>query len=64
MYKEAKKAVSMTRSDKRNMEEKQFELLQVRAEGHLSGSETPSPETCPQGFLCRPHREVWSSERF
>lgn len=52
-------------SAKRNMEEKQFELLQVCAEGHLSASETPtSPQICPQGFLCWPHREVWSSEMF
>lgn len=47
------------------MEEEQSELLPVCAEGHLSASETPtSPEICPRGFLCWPHREVWSSERF
>lgn len=67
LHEESKRAVSMMAflSAKRNMEEKQSELLQGCAEGHLSGLENPtSPEIYPQGFLSWPHREVWSSERF
>lgn len=45
-------------SARRNIGEKQSELLQVCAKGHLSASDTPtSPETCPQGFLCWLHRK-------
>lgn len=65
--KESKTAVSTMAflSAKRNMGGEQFELLQECGEGHLSAPETPtSPESCPNGFLCRPHREVWSSGRF
>lgn len=52
-------------SARRSMGEKQSELLQVCAKGHLLASDMPTPpETCPHGFLCWLHREVWSSERF
>lgn len=50
-------------STKRNMEEEQFELLQVCA-GHLSASETPTPsEIRPQGFLKAGHTGKFGFQR-